>query len=194
MRLTAALALLLAIPSLTACKKAIAQNPTLEERVAALQAQVDTLTQQLAEVKVPHLVVAATGEDLGPYVDSPHIGGYGVVMETPQFTGVLSLGAFVQLSFSGPDCTGSSVAYPISSTLGALPGVPLADTAFISPDGRLITVSGPVRTVPSQSYRPFDGSTSCINAQRPDATGFDYSPTGLTGRRYDPQDVTITVF
>lgn len=185
MRLTAALALLIAIASLTACRKAIAQNPTLEERVAALQVQVDALSEQLAEVRVPHLFVAATGEDLGPYVYSQqHFGGYGVVTSRPQFTGVAALGTRVNLYYSGSDCSGTSAAGILAAGFVA----PLANTAFIAGDGRAITLSGTSRTVSYQSSRNYLGT--CVNTVS-QGNGFDYQDTGVTGVHYEPQEVTV---
>jgi hypothetical protein len=84
--------------SAAGCKPAIAQTPSLEERVQQLQAQVEAL-----QGSILHLVVEATGEDLGVST-----GGFSAYL--PAANGVVvTYSSRVRFAYDGPNCTGRAV-------------------------------------------------------------------------------------
>ena len=121
---------------LTALASDVAQ---LKGQIAQLQADRDAQGHVLAGLmaagggKVPHLVVAATGEDLGPSLG-------GTVAYNAEAGGTVDFATFGPIYFTSTDCTGAAY-YPSNDITLSSDRVIGADWKIYAPTGSHVSVS-----------------------------------------------------
>lgn len=141
--------------------------------VPALMARVDMLEKKLAATKVPHLIVKATGEDLGP-----SLGGF--CFYSAKLDGEICLPRTVSVYFSGDKCTGKPFIRATATRQSALyAGIATYLRPMIS-EAREMT----------RSY--IDQSGACIESPE-DKQMIPLVDTGVPLFRYQLSDVEITL-
>lgn len=151
----------------------------LEQLVGSLPAPVDlsplqervNKLEQGAAVKVPHLIVDKTGEDLGQII------GGGDLVWSPKLGGELMPTALMNVMWDQPSCTGAPF-------LQAQHSKQLVNTAT----GHIFKGKGPAQPINIASYSAAGGN--CVETVD-SSTGVPAMDTGLANVLYDSAELRI---
>lgn len=116
--------------------------------------------------KIPHLVVAKTGEDLGPLLDEHDLSFW------PKGNGeVLWSGPLTAVSYDQPNCAGNAFMLSVSSRI--------ASRLHVSPWNTALKATGTKAMFHQVSYRDSLPNAPCAAGDQPQQTGWPFLDTKI---------------